>query len=574
MKLFIKYMKPYRWFIALTLTVKTAATVIELAIPYIMSHILDNVVPTHKVQSIAIWGAVMIVCAILACVGNIVANRMASKTARQTTERIRHDLFERIMGLSPKQLDAFTIPSLESRLTSDTYHIHHFMGMIMRLGVRAPMLLVGGIIITFSLDPALAFIMLLTLPLIGITVFIISKKGIPLFRKTQSSVDGMIRIVREDAQGIRVIKALSKTDYEKRKYDVANRGLVSDEQRASSVMAVSNPLVNLFLHTGLVTVIIVGAVRVNAIDTDPGTIIAFIQYFTIMSNAMMALSRMFVQSSKSLASANRITEVIDSEADLSLESEDKYPTHDDDGYIVFDNVSFSYLGKKNDLSDVSFSLKKGGTLGIIGATGSGKSTLLQLLMRFYDVNSGSVRIGGRDVRTIPHEELNSTFGVVMQNDFIHLGTIAENIRFGRDISDEQIRFAARIAQASEFIEAYEDGYEHELQSKGSNLSGGQKQRILLSRAIAANPSVLILDDSSSALDYKTDANLRKAIKEELSDVTAVVVAQRVSSVMNSDLIIVLDEGRIIGMGKHEELLDTCDIYREISDSQIGGAVLD
>lgn len=574
MKLFIKYMKPYRWFIALTLTVKTAATVIELAIPYIMSHILDNVVPTHKVQSIAIWGVVMIVCAILACVGNIVANRMASKSARQTTERIRHDLFERIMGLSPKQLDAFTIPSLESRLTSDTYHIHHFMGMIMRLGVRAPMLLVGGIIITFSLDPALAFIMLLTLPLIGITVFIISKKGIPLFRKTQSSVDGMIRIVREDAQGIRVIKALSKTDYEKRKYDVANRGLVSDEQRASSVMAVSNPLVNLFLHTGLVTVIIVGAVRVNAIDTDPGTIIAFIQYFTIMSNAMMALSRMFVQSSKSLASANRITEVIDSEADLSLESEDKYPTHDDDGYIVFDNVSFSYLGKKNDLSDVSFSLKKGGTLGIIGATGSGKSTLLQLLMRFYDVNSGSVRIGGRDVRTIPHEELNSTFGVVMQNDFIHLGTIAENIRFGRDISDEQIRFAARIAQASEFIEAYEDGYEHELQSKGSNLSGGQKQRILLSRAIAANPSVLILDDSSSALDYKTDANLRKAIKEELSDVTAVVVAQRVSSVMNSDLIIVLDEGRIIGMGKHEELLDTCDIYREISDSQIGGAVLD
>ncbi len=574
MKLLVEYLKPYKWFIALSLIIKTAGTLIELVIPYVLSHILDNVVPTRRLSSIFLWGGVMVACALLACLGNIVANRMAAKTARRSTERIRHELFSRVMSLSSGQIDKFTIPSLESRLTSDTYHIHHFVGMSMRMGVRAPILLVGGIAVTFFLDPVLTLVMLLTLPFICLSVVIISKKGIPLFKKTQSSVDSMIRIVREDAQGIRVIKALSKGDYEKRKYDKANRKLVDDEQRASSVMAASNPLVTFFLNFGLCSVIVVGAVRVNNLDTDPGVIIAFIQYFTIMSNAMIGLARIFVNGSRGVASATRIAEVINTEPDLAVISESKLPRQRDKDYIVFDEVSFSYLGKKNNLENISFSLPKGGTLGIIGSTGCGKTTLLQLLMRFYDVNSGSVRIDGRDVRTIPHGELNSMFGVVMQNDFIHVGTVAENIRFGRDITDEEIEKAAHIAQAAEFIEAYDDGYEHMLQAKGTNLSGGQKQRIFLSRALAASPEILVLDDSSSALDYKTDAALRKAIKENMAEVTTVVVAQRVSSVMNSDLIIVLEDGRIIGMGKHEELINTCLVYKEISDSQIGGAILD
>ncbi len=574
MKLLIAYLKPYKWYIALTLLIKTAGTLIELVIPYILSHILDDVVPTHKLSRIIMWGGVMIASALLACFGNIVANRMAAKIARYSTEKIRHKLFERVMSLSSRQTDSFTIPSLESRLTSDTYHIHHFVGMSLRMGVRAPILLAGGIAVTFFLDPVLTLVMLLTLPFIAMSVIIISRKGIPLFKRTQSSVDGMIRIVREDAQGIRVIKALSKTDYEKRKYDAANKRLVSDEQRASSVMAASNPLVTFFLNFGLCAVIVIGAVRVRGEATDPGTIVAFIQYFTIMSNAMIGIARIFVNGSKGIASATRIAEVINTESDLTLESEEKYPRREGEDYIVFDNVSFSYLGKKDNLSNISFSLEKGKTLGIIGATGCGKTTLLQLLMRFYDVDSGGVRIGGRDVRTIPHEELNTMFGTVMQNDFIHIGTVAENIRFGRDIFDEDIKEAARIAQAAEFIESYDDGYEHMLQSKGTNLSGGQRQRIFISRALASRPDILVLDDSSSALDYKTDAKLRRAIKEGLSDTTTVVVAQRVSSVMNSDLIIVLDEGRIIGMGKHDELLEACEVYREISDSQIGGAILE
>ena len=573
MKLLLEYLKPRRLYIAGTLTIKTLATLVELVIPYILSYILDDVVPRGQVRNVVFWGGVMLLCAALACVGNIIANRMAARVARDATERVRHDLFWCVLGLSAKQLDGFTIPSLESRLTSDTYHIHRFMLMMLRMGVRAPILLIGGIIVTASLDPALTLVMVLVLPLISLSVGVIAKRGIPLFRKTQKSVDSMIRIVREDAQGIRVIKALSKTDYERRKYDEANRRLVENEQKAGITMAASNPLVTFFLNLGLVIVMVVGAFRVNGGLTQAGKIIAFIQYFTLISNAMIGITRIFVHYSKGAASAGRIAEVIRTEPDLSVASENEYPARKEQG-IVFDDVSFSYLGKKDNLSHVSFTLPKGATLGIIGATGSGKTTLVQLLMRFYDVNAGSIRIDGRDVRTIPHEELNTKFGVVMQNDFIFVGSVRENIAFGRELDDEAIRRAASLAQASEFIEAYEDGYDHPLQSKGTNVSGGQKQRLLIARALAGSPEILVLDDSSSALDYKTDARLRRGIRENLGGVTTVVVAQRVSSVMNSDLILVLDEGEIIGLGRHEELLASCSVYREISESQIGGAFLE
>ena len=289
---------------------------------------------------------------------------------------------------------------------------------------------------------------------------------------------------------------------------------------------------------------------------------------------MIGITRIFVNYSKGAASASRIQEVVQTEEDRKTHSEQEFPVREEENGIVFENVSFSYLGVKNNLTDISFSLPQGGTLGIIGATGSGKTTLTRLLMRTYDTTDGSIRINGRDVRTIPHEELNTMFGIVMQNDFIHNGTIAENIRFGRDLTDEQIRLAAKRAQAAEFIEQYDDEYEHELQSKGTNVSGGQKQRLLIARALAGEPKILILDDASSALDYKTDAALRKSIREEMRGVTTVVVAQRVSSIMHADLILVLDEGAVIGMGRHEELLQTCPIYREISESQIGGAFLD
>lgn len=574
MKLVLKYMKPMRLFVIFTLTVKVIATVIELFIPYVLSYILDDMVPAGNITNVVIWGGIMLMFAVLACVTNIIANRMVSRISRRVTEKTRHELFERILHLSSRQVDEFTIPSLESRLTSDTYNVHHFVGMSMRMGIRAPIMILGGIVVTATLDPAMMLIMVLTMPLIAVAVGLITRRGIPLFKKSQRSVDSMVRIVREDSQGIRVIKALSKVDYERRRFDKANKQLVADENQAGINMAASNPIVTVLLNFGLAVVIIVGAYRVIGGLSETGKIIAFIQYFTMISNAMIGITRVFVNYSKGSASAQRIAEVINTKPDLCTESEDKYPRVSTSAHISFENVSFSYLGKKNDISNVSFELLHGQTLGIIGATGSGKTTLGQLLMRFYDVDSGSVRIDGRDVRTIAHEELNTRFGVVQQNDFIYAGTIRDNIDFGRGLDDADIERAARIAQAEEYILDYDDKYDHLLNSKGTNLSGGQRQRLLISRALAGSPEILILDDSSSALDYKTDAKLRKAIKDEMGDITTIVVAQRVSSVMNSDIIIVLDDGMIIGMGKHNELIENCPVYKEISDSQIGGAVID
>ncbi|MBO5415031.1 MAG: ABC transporter ATP-binding protein [Clostridia bacterium] len=574
MKLLFEVLKPYKWFIFLTLTIKSAATLVELAIPYILSYILDDVVPTKNVRSILLWGVMMVICSALALIGNVVANRMTARTTRNTSRRIRHRLFERTLTLSSAQIDRFTVPSLESRLTSDTYHVHSFLGMSMRMGVRAPLLLIGGVIVTATLDPVLTLIMLIVMPLISLSVWVITKKGIPLFKRSQRSVDSMIRVVREDSQGIRVIKALSKTDYERRRYDAANKKLVGDETRASATMSASNPLVTFILNFGLVMVVLVGAFRVNDALTQPGKIIAFIQYFTIISNAMIGITRIFVHSSKGIASMQRIAEVVNTEEDICTESEEKYPPRRDGSHILFDDVSFSYIGKTDNLSHISFSLKKGQTLGIIGATGSGKTTLTQLLMRFYDVGEGAIYIDGRDIRTVSPDELRAKFGVVMQNDFIYHGTVADNIDFGRNLTPEQIKRAAELAQAEEFIELFPEKYERVLTSKGTNISGGQKQRILIARALAADPEILVLDDSSSALDYKTDSLLRRSIRENLVGTTTVVVAQRVSSIMNADLILVLDEGRIIGAGKHEELLVSCDIYREISESQIGGAFVE
>ena len=433
----------------------------------------------------------------------------------------------------------------------------------------------GGLILTATLDVKLTLVMVAVMPFLAISVYLISRQGVPLYTKVQGAQDRMIRVVREDAQGIRVIKALSKTEYEKNRFNGYNKELSRTERRAGTIMAASNPTMNLFLNLGLTTGIFVGAMLIaNNSGTKPGVIIAFMQYFTLLSNALLGITRLFVMYTRSAASANRIAEVLETENDLPLAREKDYPFRREEGYLVFDHVNFSYNGTKNNLTDIHFSLPKGKTLGIIGATGSGKTTVISLLMRFYDVGSGAVRIGGRDVRTIPADELHAMFGIAMQNDFIYADTIRENIRFGRDLTDDQIKRATTMAQASEFIEAFEDGYDHMLSSKGTNVSGGQKQRLLISRALAGNPEILILDDSSSALDYKTDANLRAAITEGMKDTTTILVAQRISSIKHADLILVLDEGAIIGMGTHEQLLDSCDVYREISQSQMGGAFVE
>ena len=566
------YLKPLKNRIIGGISVKIIATLAELMIPFILSYILDEVIVTNDTTQIILFGVIMGLFAFIACIGNIIANRMAAKTTMLFSYGMRRDLFSKTLHLSAKSTDRFTSPSLESRITSDTYNVQNFIGMMQRMGIRAPILLLGGTAITMVMDRRLALIMLATLPLIFFIVYSISKRGVPLYSGVQRSVDGMVRVVREDAQGIRVIKALSKTEYENARFDKANVSLRRSETKAGVIMGIVNPIMTLLMNLGIVAVVAFSAYFVSEGKSSTATVIAFMQYFTLISMAMMSLSRMFVSYTKCAASAKRISEVMEEKSELVTVCDDN--AGDPRLHISFEGVSFSYLGKRNNLSDISFSLKRGESLGIIGATGSGKSTIIRLLMRFYDADSGVIRIGGKDVRSYSPEKLTSMFGVVFQNDFIYADTVEENIRFGRDISREEIERAAKIAQAHEYISAFIDGYAHKITTAGTNISGGQRQRLLISRAIAGRPEILILDDSSSALDYKTDANLRRAIAEGIPDTTVITVAQRVSSVKGCDLILVIEDGRIIGAGKHEELIESCAEYKEISDSQMGGAFLD
>ncbi len=584
MKQVLQYLRPLRWRITGTMLLKMVSTFLELTLPRILSYIIEGIIKPLEGQTgidvrakageIAVWAVVMIACATAAVCGTVTANRLAARISRDAAENIRRDLFTKTMDLSPAQTDAFTVPSLESRLTSDTYNVHSFLNTVQRRGVRAPILLTGGLAICATMDLRLTLIMACILPVLFVSVYTVSSRGLPLFTRVQKATDGMIRVVREDAQGIRVIKALSKVGYEDRRYDAENLNLSRSERLANSVMAVTNPAMNFFMNLGLVSVVFFGARFVDSGLSRPGDIIAFIQYFTLISGAMMGISRIFVMWSKASSSANRIGEVLAAGEGLPVRSPEEFPPVPGESGIVFDRVCFAYGDTKEILHDISFSLPRGGTLGIIGATGSGKTTLISLLMRFYDVTSGSVRIDGRDVRTVPEEELHSMFGAAMQNDFIAAGTVAGNISFFRGIGDGDIEAAAGMAQVTEFIDSLEGGFGYELTSKGTNVSGGQRQRILIARAVAGRPDILILDDASSALDYRTDMLLRRALKAGLSGVTQIIVAQRVSSVKDCDLILVLDEGRIIGRGTHAELTESCEVYREIAGSQMGGAFLE
>lgn len=563
------YLRPYYLRMTVGFFIKFFGTLMDLFLPWTLAHMIDQVIPEGRKSDILFWGLFMLSCSILAVTFNIIANRMASRVASDAVYTIREDLFHKVMYLSNRQADEITRPSLISRLTSDTYNVHQMLGRIQRLGVRAPILLIGGIAMTLLLDPVLACVLLAALPLLAAVVIVVSKKSIPMFSELQESVDGFVRLIREDIAGIRVIKALSKEDCERQRFDKINSEVVDRERRATVTTAVTNPAMNLFLNVGLVFVVLVGAYRVNQGLTEVGTILAFLTYFTIILNALMSISRMFIIISKAAASAERISHVLEGEDESDLPS--VCPPEETEGeapHLEFDKVSFSYNKSSRSLWDISFSLKKGETLGIIGATGSGKSTVVNLLMRFYDVDRGSIRIEGRDIRSMDLEALRRRFGTVFQNDVIFEDTILENIQMGRKLSRKEAEDAAGYARALEFIEE-KGGIDEKLDIKGANLSGGQKQRIFIARALAGHPDILILDDSSSALDYKTDAELRKELREHFTDTTCIVVAQRISSVMGADHIMVLEEGRILGYGSHEELMRDCEVYREIGESQMG-----
>lgn len=547
--------------------IKFIGTVMDLAIPWILAHLIDEVVPTGSRRTILLWGVVMALCSVIALLGNVLANRNASAVARDATRALRHDLFEKIEHLSSRQIDQLTVPTLISRLTTDSYSFNTTLGRIQRLGVRAPILLLGGVTVTMLMDFRLSLVLVGTLPLLALGVAFISRKGIPLYDQVQRAVDRMVRTVRDDVTGVRVIRALSKGDYECQRFNADSADLSRKQIRADAVMAATNPMMQLLLNGGLTAVVVAGAFWVDRGLSKPGSIIAFLTYFTVILNAMMSINKMFVMISQTAASCSRIAEVLQ----LPDEAEEGGLARlQHDAHIVFDDVSFSYNGRRDDLSHLSLTVPRGTTLGVIGATGSGKTTLIQLLQRFYRPDRGGIYIDGENVLSIDDERLHRKFGVAFQNDSFFAGTILENIDLGRGLPMEQIERAARCAQAEEFIRALPDGYAHAVHAKGVNLSGGQRQRLLVARALAGNPEILILDDSSSALDYRTDAAMRAAIRESYAETTTILVAQRVSSVRCADQILVLEDGACAGLGDHETLMRDCALYAQISRIQTGG----
>ena len=587
MRTVYKYIKPVLWPMIGGLTLKFIAAMFDLTIPYFLETIIDKAAPTGQINQVLVWGVVMLVCSVLALVTNVTANRMAVRNTSKVTKTLRHDLFAKISHLSARKTDEFTVSSLISRLTTDSYNVNDMLVRVQRIGVRAPFLLIGGIIITLTLDPVLTLVLVAMLPIIAVVVYFVTKYSVPIYTHCQQILDKLVRTVQENATGVRVIKALGKGEHERKRFDNVNAGLANENKKAGVIMAITNPAATIVLNIGLTLVVIVGARRVNSGLTEPGTILAFLSYFTIILNAMLGITRVFVICSKGSASAKRIESVLLAEDDMPIlpEEENAQTENADAPHIEFRGVTFSYNKKeetdglrseerdyiKNNLTDISFTLNRGQTLGIIGATGSGKSTIVNLLIRFYDPDKGTVLVDGRDVRCISREELCKKFGIAFQNDFIMANSIFENISFGRELTEEQVNRAIVLAQAKQMIDELPEGTGYRLTARGTNISGGQKQRMLIARAVAAEPEILILDDSSSALDYKTDASLRKALHSSLPDTTTVIIAQRISSIMNADLILVLDEGSIIGRGRHSELMESCPEYKLIADTQMGGA---
>ena len=582
MRLIFRYMRERLGRIGLSMTVKTLASLGELMIPYILEHMIDDVVPRGEMSLVVLWGVAMMLAAVAVRQGNVFANRAAVAVARDCAQSVRQDLFVQTTRLSGSQIDRFGLPSLISRMTSDSYNVQTFIRAVQTLGVRAPILLVGGIAVTMTMDAALASILCVMAPVLVCVVIFVSWRGIPLYDRVQRRLDTVVRIMRENISGIRVVKALSKTEYEKRRFRQANGDLTRDDLKAGVVMAIPGPTVQLCLNIGLVLVVVVGARRVDAGQTEPGVILAFLTYFTMILQSVMALNRVFIMLSKASASARRIAEVIETVNDQPVLPLTEERRRENGAVLEFDHVSFTHAAgggaraesfaggqREKSLDDVSFRLERGQTMGLIGATGAGKTTVVDLLMRFYDAGQGGVYVDGRDVRTYDKDQLRRRFGVAMQNDMIFADTLEENISMGRPVTAAAVRQAAEDAMAAAFIEGKAGQYQYRADIRGANLSGGQKQRLLIARALAARPEILILDDATSALDYRTDAAVRRNIREGYGQITSVIVAQRISSILSADLILVLEEGRIIGQGTHRELLETCPVYRDIYQSQMG-----
>ncbi|GED54690.1 multidrug ABC transporter ATP-binding protein [Brevibacillus borstelensis] len=564
----MRYLRPYRSMIIWTMVFVLLQSIANLYLPTLMSDIVNEGVVKENTPYILKIGGLMLLVSAVGAALSVGASYLASRTASGFGMRLRSSVFSHVERFSLQEFDKLGTASLITRTTNDITQLQQVLIMMLRMMVMAPMMCIGGIIMAVSKDAKLSLVIIAVIPVLALAIYLIGSKGIPYFKAMQTKIDKLNLVLREYLTGIRVVRAFNRTDHERERFDAANEDLTATSIKAAQIMAAIMPVMMLLMNVTSIAIIWFGGLRISEGHIQVGDLMAFLQYAMQILFSLMMASMMFNMLPRASASAARIREVLQTEP-VIVDRDSATAAAHGPASVVFDQVSFRYPGaEKSALSGISFEALPGQVTAIIGGTGSGKTTLVSLIPRFYDVESGSVRIGGVDVRELSQEALRSRIGFVPQKALLFSGTIADNIRYGKeDATDEELCHAAEIAQASEFIAGMKDGFDSVIAQGGMNVSGGQKQRLSIARALIRKPDVYVFDDSFSALDYKTDARLRAALKDETQAATVIIVAQRVSTVMDADQIIVLEEGGVAGIGTHAELMETCGVYREIVTSQ-------
>lgn len=569
-----KSVREYKKPALLTPLLVTLEVVMEVVIPLLMANLIDKGIYAGQMNEILKIGVMLVVASLLSLAFGILSGITASKASAGFAKNLRKDLYYKIQDFSFTNIDKFSTSSIVTRLTTDVSYVQMAFQMLTRIVVRTPLMLIFSLIMSFSINAKLALIFLALMPVIGITLYVIMSKAHPIFERVFKKYDVLNNVVEENTNGIRVVKSYLLEESEKKKFGNISNEIYVDFSKAQRLMSLTNPVMQFSMYLAIVLISWFGAkiiVTTNMVDLEVGQLTSLITYGIRLLSSLMMLAMLLVMSTMARNSAERIYEILIEKPDLA---NPKKPIKEvKNGSIEFKNVSFSYVGnkKKECLKNINIQIKSGETVGIIGGIGSGKSTLVSLIPRLYDATEGKVEVGGKDVKQYDIETLRNNVSVVLQKNVLFSGTIKENLKWGdKDATDEEIVRACKLAQADNFIEEFPDKYDTNIEQGGTNVSGGQRQRLCIARALLKKPQILILDDSTSAVDTKTDSLIRKAFKEEIPNTTKIIIAQRIASVQDADKIIVLDNGTVNGIGTHEELLKSNEIYREVYESQVKG----
>lgn len=569
MRSLLRYLGSYKKESVLAPLFKLLEALFELFVPLVMARIIDIGIKNGDIGYILQMGGLLILLGIIGLVCSLTAQYFAAKAAVGFGTALRHDLFQHIQSLSYSEVDTVGTSTLITRMTSDINQVQSGVNLFLRLFMRSPFIVFGAMIMAFTIDWKAAMIFVITIPALSVVVFGIMLISIPMYRKVQSRLDRVTQLTRENLVGARVIRAFNRQKDERENFTEANALLMKVQVFVGKITALLNPVTYIIINVAIVVLLWVGANQVNNGIILQGAVVALVNYMSQILVELVKLANLIINITKSLACANRIQNVMELKPSLKEQNTTEVKETDSENYIEFDHVTFAYQNAKEpSLTDISFKVKKGQTIGIIGGTGSGKSSLINLIPRFYDATEGKITVGGTDIKNYPLNQIRTMVGIVPQKAVLFKGTIAENMRWGKkDATEAEMMEALKTAQAAEVVEGKEGGLNADILQGGKNLSGGQRQRLTIARALVKKPEILILDDSASALDYATDAKLRKAIKQMDRNMTVFIVSQRSTTIQYADQIIVLDDGKMVGIGTHEELLRSCEVYQEIYYSQ-------